>query len=117
MQAFTAIRFISSGEVYAHDMTADDVPGFVPWRIDVDYLPVQIAPIKPLIAQLNFTTDKTHWDAAFRFGQVGIGDACEHPCVLNISNSKYKDFYAVCRFEFCPLWCHREIDMNSATPS
>ncbi len=88
MQVFTAIRFIRSGEVYAHDMTADGVPGFVPWRIDVDYLLAQIAPIKPLIAQLDFITDKTHWGAAFRFGQVGIGDACEHPCVLNISYSK-----------------------------
>jgi hypothetical protein len=47
---------------------------FVPWRIDVDYLPVQIAPIKPLIAQLDFIADKTHWGAAFRFGQVGIGE-------------------------------------------
>jgi hypothetical protein len=36
---------------------------------------VQIAPIKPLIAQLDFITDNTHWGAAFRFGQVGIGEA------------------------------------------
>ena len=75
LQAFTAIGFIRSGEVYAHDMTADGVPGFVPWRIDVDYLPAQIALIKPLIAQLDFITDKTHWGAAFRFGQVRIGEA------------------------------------------
>jgi hypothetical protein len=47
----------------------------LPWRIDVDYLPVQIAPIKPLIAQLDFITDNTHWGAAFRFGQVRIGEA------------------------------------------
>jgi EVE domain len=75
LQAFTAIGFIRSGKVYAHDMTADGVPGFVPWRIDVDYLSAQIALIKPLIAQLDFIADKTHWGAAFRFGQVGIGEA------------------------------------------
>lgn len=75
LQAFTALGFIRTGEVYAYDMTADGVPGFVPWRIDVDYLPVQTTPIKPLISKLNFITDKTHWGAAFRFGQVKIGKA------------------------------------------
>ncbi len=67
--------FIRSGEVYPHDMTPDGVPGFVPWRIDVDYQAVQCAAIKPLIAQLDFITDKTHWGAAFRFGQIKITEA------------------------------------------
>jgi hypothetical protein len=75
LQAFTALGFIRSGEVYPHDMTPDGVPGFVPWRIDVDYLPAQCAPIKPLIAQLDFITDKTHWGAVFRFGQLKISEA------------------------------------------
>jgi hypothetical protein len=74
-QAFTALGFIRSGEVYAHDMTHDGVPGFVPWRIDVDYQVVQCAPIKPLLAQLEFITDKTHWGAVFRFGQLKISEA------------------------------------------
>ena len=73
LQAFTALGFIRTGEVYAYDMTADGVPGFVPWRIDVDYVDAQIAPIKPLISQLAFITDKTHWGAVFRFGQIKIG--------------------------------------------
>ena len=73
LQAFTAMGFIRTGEVYAHDMTADGVPGFVPWRIDVDYVDTQITSIRPLIAQLDFITDKTHWGAAFRFGQIKIG--------------------------------------------
>lgn len=75
LQAFTAIGFIRTGEVYAHDMTADGVPGFVPWRIDVDYLSAQSTPIQPLITQLDFIRDKTHWGAAFRFGQLRIGEA------------------------------------------
>lgn len=75
LQAFTAIGFIRTGEVYAYDMTADGVPGFVPWRIDVDYLSAQSTPIQPLITQLDFISDKTHWGAAFRFGQIRIGEA------------------------------------------
>ncbi|MGV0959096.1 MAG: EVE domain-containing protein [Limnohabitans sp.] len=75
LQAFTALGFIRTGEVYPHDMTPDGVPGFVPWRMDVDYQVVQSAPIKPLMAQLDFITDKTHWGAAFRFGQVKISEA------------------------------------------
>ncbi len=75
LQAFTAMGVIRTGEVYAHDMTADGVPGFVPWRIDVDYAPVQPASIKPLIADLEFITNKVHWGAAFRFGQIKINEA------------------------------------------
>jgi hypothetical protein len=75
LQAFTALSFIRSGEVYEHDMSADGVPGFVPWRINVDYLPAQHTPIKPLIAQLDFITYKTHWGAVFRFGQIRISEA------------------------------------------
>jgi hypothetical protein len=74
LQAFTALGFIRTGEVYAYDMTADGVPGFVPWRIDVDYVDTQITSMRPLIAQLDFIKDKTHWGAAFRFGQVKIGE-------------------------------------------
>ena len=74
LQAFTALGFIRTGEVYAYDMTADGVPGFVPRRIDVDYVDTQITSFRPLIAQLDFIKDKTHWGAAFRFGQVKIGE-------------------------------------------
>ena len=75
LQAFTAVGFIRTGEVYAHDMTLEGVPGFVPWRIDVVYRQVQETPIKPLIAQLDFIMDKTHWGAVFRYGQLRIGEA------------------------------------------
>ena len=71
--AFTALGFIRTGNVYAYDVTADGVPGFVPWRIDVDYVDTQTTSIRPLITQLDFIKDKTHWGAAFRFGQIKIG--------------------------------------------
>lgn len=75
LQAFTAIGRIRDGRVYAHDMSAEGVPGFVPWRIDVDYWVCTPAPIRPLIASLDFIANKTHWSAPFRFGQVKIGEA------------------------------------------
>lgn len=75
LQAFTALGFVRTGEVYSHDMTPDGVPGFVPWRIDVEYQVVQSALIQPLIRQLDFITDKTHWGAVFRFGQLRISEA------------------------------------------
>lgn len=75
LQAFTALGFIRTGAVYEYDLTPDGVPGFVPWRIDVDYQTVQTIPIKPLIAQLDFITEKTHWGAVFRYGQIKISEA------------------------------------------
>ncbi|WP_416546963.1 EVE domain-containing protein [Limnohabitans sp. DCL3] len=75
LQAFTALGFIRSGEVYEYDMAPDGVSGFVPWRIDVDYQLAQPVPIKQLIAKLEFISDKTHWGAVFRFGQIKISEA------------------------------------------
>jgi EVE domain len=72
LQAFTAIGRIRDGRVYAHDMSAEGAPGFVPWRIDVDYWPCAQAAIAPLIDKLDFIRNKQHWGAAFRFGQVNI---------------------------------------------
>jgi len=64
LQAFTAIGRVRTGKVYQATTDAD----FKPFRIEVDYLPSQPAPIKPLIAELSFIRSKVHWGAAFRFG-------------------------------------------------
>lgn len=68
LQAFTAIGTIVSGEVYQVEMA----PDFKPYRIDVQFSPCNEAPIQPLIEQLSFIKSKTHWGAAFRFGQLKI---------------------------------------------
>jgi hypothetical protein len=68
VQAFTAIGRIRTGVVYQ----ATDDDGFRPFRIDVDYLSAQPAPIKPLLEDLSFIRSKTHWGAAFRFGVVRV---------------------------------------------
>ena len=54
-------------------MTGDGVPGFVPWRMDIDHVvDVQIAPIKPLRAEWKWIVDKTYGGAPFRLGQLRI---------------------------------------------
>jgi hypothetical protein len=68
VQAFTAIGRVRTGVVY--QATHDD--GFRPFRLDVDYLPAEPAPIKPLLEDLSFIRSKTHWGAAFRFGVVRV---------------------------------------------
>ena len=40
--------------------------------MDVQFLECQETPIRPLIDKLTFIKDKTHWGAAFRFGQLKI---------------------------------------------
>ena len=71
LQAFTAIGRVESGEVYQAEMT----PRFKPFRADVKFLKAKEAPIRPLIEQLSFIQDKSHWGARFRFGHLSIGEA------------------------------------------
>jgi hypothetical protein len=68
LQAFTAIGTIVSGEVYQVEMS----PDFKPYRIDVRFSRCAEVPIKPLIDRLSFIRSKTHWGAAFRFGQLKV---------------------------------------------
>ena len=68
LQSFTAIGVVTSGEIYQVEMT----PDFKPYRVDVTFLECREAPIRPLIDELSFIGDKTHWGAAFRFGQLKI---------------------------------------------
>ncbi|SFL86865.1 EVE domain-containing protein [Variovorax sp. OV329] len=71
LQAFTAIGTVVSGEVYQVQMT----PDFHPFRVDVEFHTCSEAPIRPLIEDLSFIRDKTHWGAAFRFGYLRVPEA------------------------------------------
>jgi hypothetical protein len=71
LQAFTAIGTIISGEVYQVRM----LPGFKPYRVDVEFAECNEAPIMPLIEKLSFIRSKTHWGAAFRFGYIKVPEA------------------------------------------
>lgn len=71
LQAFTAIGTITTGEVYQVEMA----PDFRPYRIDVRFRRCEETSIKPLIDALSFIKSKTHWGAAFRFGQLKIPES------------------------------------------
>jgi hypothetical protein len=46
--------------------------GFVPFRRNARFLPVQDVSILPMITELSFIKDKVHWGAPFRFGTLEI---------------------------------------------
>ena len=68
VQAFTAIGRVKPGEPYPFDMGN----GFAPARRDVNFYSAHDAPIRPLIDQLNFIANKSHWAYHFKFGIVKI---------------------------------------------
>lgn len=68
LQCFTAICKIADENIYQHDMGG----GFVPFRRNATFIPSTDVSILPLIHDLSFIKDKTHWGAPFRFGVVEI---------------------------------------------
>jgi hypothetical protein len=68
VQAFTAIGRILKGEPYLFDIGE----GFMPHRRDVEFMPAQEAPIRPLIEELTFIKNKKSWGYVFRFGLLEI---------------------------------------------
>jgi hypothetical protein len=70
LQAFTAIGQIVDAEPYRVEVSTE----FAPWRRNVDFLPVNEAPIRPLIDDLNFIENKKQWGYKFRFGVFKIDD-------------------------------------------
>lgn len=71
VQAFVSAGLVLPGAPYPFDMGG----GFVPYRRDVAYVPVQMAPIAPLLDTLDFVEDRRRWGYLFRFGLFAIGDA------------------------------------------
>jgi predicted RNA-binding protein len=68
LQAFTAIGQVKDEELYQFEMA----PDFVPWRRNIDFRKCKEVSIKPLIDNLSFIKDKTHWGFMFRFGMFQI---------------------------------------------
>ena len=64
-QAFTAVGEVDDDQPYPGEMRGDN---FVPYRRNVVYYPSQKVPIKPLINQLCFITNKQKWGFMFRRG-------------------------------------------------
>ncbi len=68
LQAFTAIGQIANDTLYQTEMA----PGFISWRRDVAFKACRETPIRPLIDDLSFITDKSKWGYMFRFGMFEI---------------------------------------------
>lgn len=83
LQSFTAIGTVITGEIYQVEMS----PDFKPYRVDVQFVSCKETPIKPLIMQLSFIKDKTHWGAAFRFGSAKI-PATDFALIANAMGAK-----------------------------
>jgi len=45
---------------------------FRPWRLAAEFHPCMRVDAKPLVEQLSFVTDATHWDLPFRRGLFTI---------------------------------------------
>ena len=69
LQRFTAVARVVDEEPYQVEMT----PTFRPWRRRVAFLPCQEAPIRDLVAALDFIEDTRRWGFPFRRGLFEIG--------------------------------------------
>jgi hypothetical protein len=83
LQAFTALGTVKTGTVYQVEMSKD----FKPYRVDVDFVPVREAPIRPLLDALGFIKDKQHWGAAFRFGYLKV-PADDFKCIARAMDAE-----------------------------
>ena len=70
LQSFTAIGIVKDGVLYQVDMGG----GFCPFRRDVNWHTAEEAPIKPLIASLQFTAANSNWGFQLRFGLFEISE-------------------------------------------
>ncbi|HZQ63123.1 MAG TPA: EVE domain-containing protein [Casimicrobiaceae bacterium] len=71
VQAFTSLGYVRDGVLYR----ANVPDGSSAFRVAIDYVPGNAAPIRPLIESLTFIRNPQHWGAAFRFGALRIGSA------------------------------------------
>ena len=70
-QKLVGIGKVTSGTVYQFQISET----FHPYRIDINFIqPTPETDIHPLISQLSFIKDKTHWGYQFRFGHLEISE-------------------------------------------
>lgn len=68
LQKFTALGTITDKEPYQVSASKN----FEPWRRNVAYEKIKPLPIHPILGELSFIKNKTHWGVAFRFGFLEI---------------------------------------------
>ena len=86
-QRFTAISEVIGDEVYQVEM----MPGFVPFRRDIRFLPSSEVPIRPLLERLSFIRDKNRWGYVFRFGHLQIPEADFHLIAKTMFNINHEE--------------------------
>ncbi len=86
-QRFTAIGEVIGDEVYQVEM----MPGFIPFRRDIRFLPSGEASIRPLLEQLSFIKDRTRWGYVFRFGHLQIPESDFQLIAEAMSLHKYEE--------------------------
>lgn len=70
LQHFTAVAKITDNDIYQ----VEQFKGFHPFRRQATFLDCTETPIRPLINELDFITNKTHWGAPFRYGLLKISE-------------------------------------------
>jgi hypothetical protein len=70
-QSFTAIGTVAGSDTYMFNV----MPAFMPYRRNVRYRACTDAPIRPLLAQLQFTAGFSNWGFKFRLGHFEINEA------------------------------------------
>jgi hypothetical protein len=98
LQAFTAIGRIRNGKVYQVAMG-----DFHPFRLDVEYFPAHVAPVRPLIEALSFIHSKAHWGAAFRFGVLRVPEADFALIATAMGRSLAEDFPSATTPDVAPV--------------
>jgi len=83
VQRFTALGIIAGEEPYR--VTVNDE--FHPWRLAVDFLPVQPAEVKPLLPNLSFVSQPDRWGLAFRRGlfQITANDFAQIAAAMDVT--------------------------------
>jgi hypothetical protein len=88
---FTALGFVRPGSPYQVDMGG----GFMPFRRDVEWLPVSETAMEPLLETLAFSAGKRNWGSALRFGLCEIveGDfeVLKGRMVANVPHERRKE--------------------------
>lgn len=69
-QSFTAIAEAIDDNVYQFEMN----PEFIPFRRKVKFIDCKETLIRPLISDLDFIENKTHWGYPFRYGLLEISE-------------------------------------------
>lgn len=85
LQAFTAVGRIADKEPYQVEVRSD----FHPWRRKVEFLDCHVAPIRPIIEDLGFIKDKTHWGPSFQQGLFNITED-DFECITTAMEANFE---------------------------